>query len=324
MEFINQKKPNSLTPLLSVVIPCFNEEATLPSTIVRVIDAVKRVVSDYEIILVDDGSRDCTWELIRNAIVKNSSMRGMRLSRNFGHQIALSAGLQAARGERIFIIDADLQDPPELLPAMMGELDAGADVAYGRRISRKGEGVFKLATAYGFYRFINWLSDMEIPNDTGDFRLVNRKVLDAVNAMPERHRFLRGMFAWAGFKQVPVDYDRDERVAGESKYPLSAMLRFAVTAITSFSVRPLRLAMLMAACFAAASFLSIIYVVIGHFRGGTAQGWTSLMVVVLFIASLQFLLLGIIGEYIGRMFTEQKSRPLFICSEICQSEYSAS
>jgi len=308
---------------LSVVIPCFNEEASLPSTLERVINTAntaKESMGDYEIILIDDGSTDLTWGLIKGACLNNPFVRGIRLSRNFGHQVALSAGLQSATGERIFIIDADLQDPPELLPKMMQALDEGADVAYGRRVSRDGEGFFKLVTAFGFYRFINWLSDIEIPRDTGDFRLVNRKVIDAVNSMPERHRFLRGMFAWVGFKQVPVDYDRAERFAGESKYPLKAMLRFAITAITSFSVRPLRLAMLMAACFALASFLGILYVVIGHFLGGTAQGWTSLMVVVLFIASLQFLLLGIIGEYIGRMFTEQKGRPLFICSENCGSE----
>jgi dolichol-phosphate mannosyltransferase len=304
---------------LSVVIPCFNEEATLPLTLERVNNAAKGSASDFEIILVDDGSTDETWELIKEESRNNTHIRGKRLSRNFGHQIALSAGLQSALGERIFIIDADLQDPPELLKEMMRALDEGADVAYGRRASRDGEGFFKLVTAFGFYRFINWLSDIEIPRDTGDFRLVNRKVINAVNSMPERHRFLRGMFAWVGFRQVPVDYDRSARVAGESKYPLGAMLRFAITAITSFSVRPLRLAMLMAAFFALASFLGILYVVLGHFLGGTAQGWTSLMVVVLFIASLQFLLLGIIGEYIGRMFTEQKGRPLFICSESCGS-----
>ena len=304
---------------LSVVIPCFNEEASLPITLERVINAAKSSATHYEIILIDDGSTDGTWELIKLESRNNPHIRGMRLSRNFGHQIALSAGLQSALGERILIIDADLQDPPELLTEMMRALDEGADVAYGRRASRDGEGFFKLVTAFGFYRFINWLSDIEIPRDTGDFRLVNRKVIDAVNSMPERHRFLRGMFAWVGFRQVPVDYDRAERIAGESKYPVKAMLRFAITAITSFSVRPLRLAMIMAACFAAASFLGILYVVLGHFLGGTAQGWTSLMVVVLFIASLQFLLLGIIGEYIGRMFTEQKGRPLFICSESCGS-----
>ena len=304
---------------LSVVIPCFNEEASLPITLERVINAAKGSATHYEIILIDDGSTDGTWELIKVEGMNNHHIRGMRLSRNFGHQIALSAGLQSALGERVLIIDADLQDPPELLTEMMRALDEGADVAYGRRVSRDGEGFFKLVTAFGFYRFINWLSDIDIPMDTGDFRLVNRKVIDAVNSMPERHRFLRGMFAWVGFRQVPVDYDRAERIAGKSKYPVKAMLRFAITAITSFSVRPLRLAMLMAACFAAASFLGILYVVLGHFLGGTAQGWTSLMVVVLFIASLQFLLLGIIGEYIGRMFTEQKGRPLFICSESCGS-----
>jgi glycosyltransferase involved in cell wall biosynthesis len=309
-----------MLPRLSAVIPCYNEQEVLPATISRMLAVLDTTGITYELILIDDGSKDATWELTRKAASANPHVHGIRLSRNFGHQIALSAGLQAARGERIFIIDADLQDPPELLTKMMAELDAGADVAYGRRLTRTGESAFKLGTAFAFYRFINWLSDIEIPKDTGDFRLVTRKVLDAVNAMPERHRFLRGMFAWVGFRQVPVDYDRAERAAGESRYPLKAMIRFAVTAITSFSVRPLRLAMLMAASFAAASLLGIIYVVVGHFLGQTSQGWTSLMVVVLFIASLQFLLLGIIGEYVGRMFTEQKSRPLFICAETVSYE----
>lgn len=300
---------------LSVIVPCFNEQEVLPTTISKLLGVVIPLGGSHEIIFVDDGSRDRTWKIIQESCAVYREVKGLRLSRNFGHQIALSAGLLCAQGERIFIIDADLQDPPELLPRMMEALDQGADIAYGRRISRDGEGPLKLLTAYLFYRFINWLSDIEIPKDTGDFRLVNRKVLDAVNVMPEKHRFLRGMFAWVGFKQVPVNYERAERIAGESKYPFKSMLRFAMTAITSFSVRPLRLAMIMAAFFALASLIGVFYVVVGHFLGGTAQGWTSLMVVVLFVSSLQFLLLGIIGEYIGRMFTEQKNRPMFICSE---------
>lgn len=302
---------------LSIVIPCFNEQEVLSSTIDRILAVVAPISDSFELILIDDGSRDGTWQLIREAASKNPSIRGIRLSRNFGHQIALSAGLKSARGERIFIIDGDLQDPPELLSEMMAMLDAGADVAYGRRRIREGESRFKLATAYLFYRLINWLSDVDIPKDTGDFRLVTRQVLDAVNSMPERHRFLRGMFSWVGFRQVPVDYDRAARVAGESKYPLGAMLRFAVTAITSFSVRPLRLATLIAAVFAGASLAGLVYVLAGHFMGHTVQGWTSLMIVVLFVACLQFLFLGIIGEYIGRMFIEQKKRPLYFLSEEC-------
>jgi dolichol-phosphate mannosyltransferase len=197
-------------------------------------------------------------------------------------------------------------------------------VAYGRRVSRGGESPLKLATAFAFYRFINWLSDIEIPKDTGDFRLVSRRALDAVLSMPEKHRFLRGMFAWVGFQQVPIDYDRAERFAGETKYPFAAMMRFAVTAITSFSVRPLRLAMTFAAVFAIASLLAVFYVVVGHFMGKTVQGWSSLMVVVLMIASCQFLLLGIIGVYLGRMFVEQKKRPLFVIMENTGSEKSNS
>jgi dolichol-phosphate mannosyltransferase len=309
---------------VSIVIPCFNEEESLPATLERVLGVVEPVCKDFEIILVDDGSKDATWACISKASRDDARILGIRLARNFGHQIALSAGLHAAQGDRIFIIDADLQDPPELLSKMMAALDAGADVAYGRRVSRGGESALKLATAFAFYRFINWLSDIEIPKDTGDFRLVSRRALDAVLSMPEKHRFLRGMFAWVGFQQVPIDYDRAERFAGETKYPFAAMMRFAVTAITSFSVRPLRLAMTFAAVFAIASLLAVFYVVVGHFMAKTVQGWSSLMVVVLMIASCQFLLLGIIGEYLGRMFVEQKKRPLFVVMENTGSEKSNS
>jgi dolichol-phosphate mannosyltransferase len=297
---------------LSVVIPCYNEQESLPATLKRVLGVAASISDEVEVILVDDGSRDATWQCIADAAEADMRVRGIRLSRNFGHQIALSAGLHAATGDRIFIIDADLQDPPELLGEMMAVLDRGADVAYGRRVSRGGESAMKLGTAFAFYRLINWLSDIEIPKDTGDFRLVSRRALNAVLAMPEKHRFLRGMFAWVGFQQVPVDYDRGERFAGETKYPFAAMMRFAVTAITSFSVRPLRLAMMFAALFALAALLAVAYVIVGHFFGHTVQGWSSLMVVVLLIASCQFLLLGILGEYLGRMFVEQKKRPLFI------------
>lgn len=305
---------------LSIVVPCFNEEEVLPSTIDRILAVVKPITDSFELILVDDGSCDGTWRIIGEAASRIPTVRGLQLSRNFGHQIALSAGLKSAIGKRIFIIDGDLQDPPELLSEMMAALDGGADVAYGRRRRRDGESPFKLATAHLFYRVINWLSNVDIPRDAGDFRLVSRRVLDCVNSMPERHRFLRGMFAWVGFRQVAVDYDRAERAAGESKYPFGAMLRFAITAITSFSVRPLRLATLIAAVFAGASLAGLVYVLAGHFMGHTVQGWTSLMIVVLFVACLQFLFLGIIGEYVGRMFIEQKSRPLYFLSEECGSD----
>lgn len=309
---------------LSVVIPCFNEQESLSATLKRVMSVAEPICQEVEVVLVDDGSKDSTWPIISTAAAGDSRVRGIRLSRNFGHQIALSAGLYAATGDRIFIIDADLQDPPELLCKMMAVLDDGADVAYGRRVSRGGESAAKLGTAFLFYRVINWLSDIDIPKDTGDFRLVSRRALNAVLAMPEKHRFLRGMFAWVGFQQVPVDYDRAERFAGETKYPFAAMLRFAVTAITSFSVRPLRLAMMFAGLFAIAALLAVAYVVVGHFTGHTVQGWSSLMVVVLLIASCQFLLLGIIGEYLGRMFVEQKKRPLFVIMSDTGKEISGS
>jgi len=221
-----------------------------------------------------------------------------------------------AEGGRVLIIDADLQDPPELLGDMMKLMDEGAEVVYGKRTSRRSESFFKRTTAYGFYRVLNYLSDVEIPTDTGDFRLMSRKALDALNSMPETYRYIRGMVAWLGFKQVPIKYSRMERVAGKSKYPLLSMLRFAANAVTSFSIRPLRLAVYLGLVTALFLLVAIAYVIVSYFEYQTVQGWSSLMVVVLFLSAVQLFSIGIIGEYLGRMFIEQKRRPLFIVSEI--------
>lgn len=268
-----------------------------------------------EIILVDDGSSDLTWPLIAKASQENPEIRGIRLSANRGHQAALTAGLEAASGDRIFMLDADLQDPPELIGSMMMLMDQGYDVVYGRRAVRKGETWFKRSSAFLFYRVLNALSDVDIPNDTGDFRLVNRRALDAVLNMPETSRFLRGMFSWVGFKQIGLEYTREERLAGHTKYPLKAMLRFGLDAVTSFSTKPLRWATRLSFLALAFTLIMLAYIVGSLVFFQTAPGWASLLLAISFFSSVQLLTLGIIGEYLGRLYIEAKDRPLYITAE---------
>ena len=301
--------------LISVVAPCYNEQDVLPAFCERVVAACAPHGS-YELILVDDGSRDGTWRAITSAAEKNPRIAGIRLSRNHGHQLALTAGLAHAKGERILIIDADLQDPPELLAEMMELADQGADVVYGRRRHRAGESRFKLLTAHVFYRLLRSLSDVDIPEDTGDFRLINRSVLDVFNRMPEQARFIRGMISWVGFEQRPLLYDRQSRSAGTSKYPLRKMVQFAMNAVTSFSTKPLRLASYLGLCVGSFCVLATIYLIFAHYLGYTVPGWTSLIVVILLAAALQLFVLGIIGEYLGRLVLESKGRPLFVVAEV--------
>lgn len=302
---------------LSVVVPCYNEETGLVELRRRLEAACRGVVGDaYEIIFVNDGSRDNTWPLMTAMAAESRNIVGVNLSRNMGHQLALSAGLSLSRGERVLIIDADLQDPPELLTEMMAAMDRGADVVYGQRVERAGDGIFKRATAFGFYRLLSALSEVDIPKDTGDFRLVNRKVVDALNAMPEQHRFIRGMVAWLGFAQTPIRYVREPRFAGTTKYPLGKMARFAADAITGFSISPLRLSSVMAVlCFLLSGVLAA-YVLYARFALTTVRGWASLLLLFLLFSGVQLLVLGVIGEYVGRTYVESKRRPLFIVSEI--------
>ena len=246
-------------PALSVVAPCYNEQEVLPEFLRRIGAVLDKAAGVAEVVLVDDGSRDRTWDVMTAAAAADRRIVAVRLMRNHGHQLALTAGLSVCRGERILIIDADLQDPPELLPDMMALMDQGADVVYGQRRQRDGESLFKRATAAGFYRLINRLTDVDIPADAGDFRLVTRRVLDLLLAMPERHRFIRGMVAWIGGRQVPLIYDRHARAAGESKYPLSKMIRFAADAITAFSVVPLMASMTIGWVMAAVGFGFFIF-----------------------------------------------------------------
>ena len=302
---------------LSIVVPCFNESENLARLHTRCTAAARSCVAEsFELVLVDDGSRDATWNAMRDLAASDGHVVAARLSRNFGHQLALSAGLHLSTGARVLIIDADLQDPPELLPRMMEAMDQGADVAYGQRISRQGESWFKRATAKLFYRLLRRLTDVEIPVDAGDFRLVTRRVVELLADMPEQHRFVRGMVSWIGMRQVAVQYDRDERTRGQTNYPVGRMLRLAVDAVTSFSIRPLRIASLIGLCFGTLGLAGVAYAIVGWAVGQTVPGWTSVMVVVLMLGGIQLFVIGILGEYLGRLYIEAKRRPLFIVEQL--------
>jgi dolichol-phosphate mannosyltransferase len=301
---------------LSVVVPCYNEADSLPMLVARLSSVGRPLGGTFEIVLVDDGSRDATWATMLVLCREHPEIVAVKLSRNHGHQLALTAGLSVCRGRRILIIDADLQDPPELLPEMMRLMDSGADVVYGRRRERAGEGPLKKLTAAGFYRLIQRLSDVPIPPDTGDFRLMSRRALDVLLAMPERHRFIRGMVSWIGFRQEPVLYDRDPRFAGRTKYNFRKMIRFALDAITGFSVRPLQLASLAGFGFALLAAVVLAYAFFGWAFSRTVSGWTSLIAVVALLGSVQLFVLGIIGEYLGRLYVQSQGRPLFIIERI--------
>jgi dolichol-phosphate mannosyltransferase len=271
---------------------------------------------DYEIVFVDDGSRDLTWSVLQEFVQNNPRAIAAKLSRNHGHQLALSAALSICHGDRILIIDADLQDPPELLAEMMHIMDGGVDVVYGRRRTRDGETAFKKITASLFYRLLGRLVDVQIPADSGDFRLISRRALDILNSMPEQHRFIRGMVSWIGFKQVPLDYDRSPRFAGATHYPIGRMLRFAIDAITGFSILPLRLASYLGLSFGIFGLFLLLYVIGGFLLSHVVDGWTSMMTVMIIIGSIQLMILGVVGEYLGRLYIEAKRRPLFIFDEI--------
>lgn len=305
---------------VSVVVPCYNEQEGIHELHRRVSSVCEACVGDsYELVLVNDGSKDATWKIMGEISGADKHVVAVNLSRNHGHQLALTAGLQMCRGERIFVLDADLQDPPELLPQMMARMDEGVDVVFGQRIKREGETLFKKASAYAFYRFLERMVDIEIPRDTGDFRLMSRRAVDVLNNMPEQHRFIRGMVSWIGLRQEALPYQRAARFAGETKYPLSKMIRFAIDAITGFSVRPLRMASYFGVCFGVATLLLLAYVLISYFAGRNIEGWTSLAVIVLTLGSVQLVVAGVMGEYLGRLYVESKGRPLFIIQDVVSS-----
>jgi polyisoprenyl-phosphate glycosyltransferase len=303
--------------LVSVVVPCYNEDEGIRETHRRLTAMLSRL-GDYgwEIVYVDDGSRDRTAAVLRDLQAGDPHVRVVLLSRNFGHQFAVTAGLGHASGDAVVIMDADLQDPPEVVPEMLARWHDGYEVVYGVRTDRDGETRFKLLTARLFYRLIRRMSETEIPLDTGDFRLLDRKVVDAIVSMPERDRFVRGMVSWTGFRQIGVPYRRAPRFAGETKYPLPKMVRFALDGILSFSVKPLRLSTLMGFVSAGLALTGILYALgIRLFTQRWVTGWTALIIAILFLGGAQLISLGIIGEYIGRLYGEAKRRPLYLVRE---------
>lgn len=304
-------------PLLSIVIPCYNEEGVLGETMKRLKAFCSELVNlEVELIFVDDGSRDRTRELLKNYASEDTQIRVIGFARNFGHQIAVTAGIDAASGDAVVLIDADLQDPPEVIHQMIARWREGYDVVYGTRTERPGESVFKLVMARAFYRTLNWLSDVPIPLDTGDFRLMSRPVVDTLRAMPERDRFVRGMASWVGFKQIALPYKRAERFAGESKYPLRKMLRFATDGILSFSTKPLQMSVGFGMLSAFLALVGILYALgLRIFTNIWVEGWTALMIAVLFLGGVQLICVGILGEYIGRIYNEVKNRPLYVVQE---------
>jgi polyisoprenyl-phosphate glycosyltransferase len=303
-------------PEYSIVVPVYNEEQTIDALHERLTSLIESLDGSAEIILVDDGSQDASLDRMLEISRHDPRFKVLQLSRNFGHQIAITAGLDFAAGNAVVVMDADLQDPPEVVVQMAQRWREGFDVVYAIRRERAGEARFKRFTAALFYRLLQRLSDTEIPVDTGDFRLVDRKALEAYKTMRESDRFVRGMFSWVGFKQVGISYDRAERFAGETKYPLRKMLTFAVDGILSFSNAPLRLALAMGFFVAAVSFLGGIASVVLKLSGGfTVPGWTSVILVSSFLGGVQLIVLGVIGEYVGKIYTEAKKRPLYIVND---------
>lgn len=302
--------------LLSVVVPCYNEEGVLRETHQRLLMALTPLDAEFEIVYVDDGSRDGTTSILHELSASDSRVRVVRFARNFGHQMAVTAGIDHSRGDAVCLIDADLQDPPEVIPRMVDLWRQGYQVVYGVRRHRPGETIIKRSSAAAFYRMINLMSDVPIPLDTGDFRLMDRCVADVLRDMPEQHRFIRGMVSWAGFRQCPIYYERSPRFAGESKYPLGKMVRFALDGVTSFSTVPLRWATWAGLLAAGVSVLGIIYAIITRLLTNSwVPGWAAIFVAVLFVGGVQLLSLGAIGEYVGRIYGEAKGRPLYIIAE---------
>jgi len=301
---------------VSVVIPCYNEEEVLPELYRRVTLVLSNVGRPYEVIFVDDGSNDRTWPMLLEYQAKDPHLKAIRLSRNHGHQLAMTCGMDQARGEVVLIMDADLQDPPELLPEMLAKWRAGYDVIYGKRIQRHGESIFKRGFAFLFYRVFKRLTGFELPSDTGDFRLLDRRAVDAFNALRERHRFIRGMVSWVGYNQTPVYYERPERFAGVTKYPFRKSFFLAIDAITSFSYAPLRLASYLGVLFSVLAFVYIALILWLKFIGRNLPGYTSLMGAVLLLGGVQLIVLGIMGEYIGRIFEQGQRRPLYLIDQI--------
>ena len=298
--------------LVSIVVPAYNEEEVIEEFYRRVADLAANVDESLELVFVNDGSTDRTLEILQNLKSKDERIAIVDLSRNFGKEIAMTAGLDHARGDAVVVIDADLQDPPELIPEMIEQWREGYDVVYAQRSSRRGESALKKATAYLYYRTIGKLSRVKIPADTGDFRLLSRRAVEALGQLREQHRFMKGLFAWIGFPQKAIRYERHARHDGYTKWKFRSLWNFAIEGITSFSIRPLKVATYIGAMIALGAFLFGLFLIIETLRhGNPVPGYPSLMVVVLFMGGVQLIALGIIGEYLGRMFDETKRRPLY-------------
>lgn len=298
--------------LLSVVVPVYNEEESIKTSIKRLLDVIDNIDGECEIILSNDGSRDGTVGIIKMMASEDDRIKLVDLSRNFGQQIAITAGLDYSSGRAVVIIDADMQDPPELIPDMLKLWRDGNDVVYGQRIVREGESFFKKVSAKIFYRLLRSLTGRDIPVDSGAFRLIDRRVCDALISMREANRFTRGLVNWVGFKQTPIRFHRDERLAGETKFTLGKMINLALDAIISFSFKPLRFATYVGSGISALSFIYLIYIIISTLAGTrTEAGWASLAAINLFLSGMILIILGIMGEYIGRAYEETKNRPLY-------------
>jgi glycosyltransferase involved in cell wall biosynthesis len=301
---------------LSVIIPVYNEEKNIPILYERLSAVVSSMHASYELIFINDGSKDKTLHEVKRLVAKNSAVKFIDFSRNFGHQVAVTAGLNLCKGKRVVIIDADLQDPPELILKMDEKMNEGFEVVFAKRRKREGESLFKLVTAKIFYRLMSTVTAIDIPLDTGDFRMMDRKVVDTLNRMPEHHKFIRGMVAWIGFNQTYIEYDRDKRYAGKTGYTFRKMLRFAVDGITGFSNLPLKLATYVGFIFSGISFLMILWALYSKFFSEKyVQGWASIMISILFIGGIQLICLGLIGEYLIRMDANIRQRPLYIVND---------
>jgi polyisoprenyl-phosphate glycosyltransferase len=302
--------------LISIVIPMYYEEEVAQECY----DRLKNVMQDnnirYEFIFVNDGSTDKTLDILTEIADRDSQAKIVNFARNFGHQTAVTAGVDFAAGNAIVIIDADLQDPPEVIPTLISKWKEGYEIVYAKRKKRSGETKFKLLTAKYFYKFLNYMSDIDIPKDTGDFRIIDRKAADVFKSMTERNRFVRGMFSWVGFNQTFIEYERDERFAGETKYPLKKMIKFASDGIIAFSTKPLKLVMTLGFFSVLVSFLVLVYAIsIKLFGREVETGWASIMVAITFFSGVQLLGMGIVGEYIARIYDESKNRPIYIVKD---------
>ena len=302
--------------LLSIVVPMYFEEEVAQECYNRLTAVMNNNNYNYELVFVNDGSTDRTLEILEQITIKDNRVKVINFARNFGHQIAVTAGIDYAKGDAIVVIDADLQDPPEVIPDLVNKWLEGYDIVYAKRKKRKGETWFKLLTAKYFYKFLNYMSDIEIPKDTGDFRIIDRKVADVFRKMTERNRFVRGMFSWIGFSQTYIEYERDERFAGETKYPLKKMIKFASDGIIAFSSKPLRIVMALGSTAVLISILLLIYSILVRLFGHEVQpGWASIMVAITFFSGIQLLGLGIVGQYIARIYDESKNRPIYIVKD---------